>query len=176
MKATAPNDIPFQTGPTIFTGFAAGPVYQTGQYVVLCGAGGLDTGNWISYTSNIDPNNLERIGNRLPMMYGQVTAYDPISPSLSVNVLYYKSCGQGNMVTSGESYYIHSAFPFLLRQQTYNTTATVYNVKFDANVGYVNGGTTWRVPEIGLIFDGINGGVVSSVSPIVTLTCDMVSV
>jgi len=166
--ATAPETIPFQTGSVELSGFSAGPVYQIGQSVLL--TSNVAGTSWANYTSDIHASGA---GNKQPMMWGQVTAYDATTPTLTVDVNYYKSCGQTNLVAAGHEYNIFSALPFLLRQSTYDFSGSAYNVKYDANIGYLEGdGLAWRVPEIGVIFDGGP----APIADIVALACDMIPV
>ena len=122
------------------------PSITIGQSMLM--AVGL-AGAWGNYTSF-------PVGNQIRMIYGIVTAFNAATPSVTVNITYYRAYGQINFITSG-TFYVHSAFPFLLTQPTQNTT-------IDQNCGFVNGGTTWRVPEIGLVFDSESVGAFSSLS------------
>lgn len=147
----ANSTVPFALGPLTITAFAAGPVLQVGQYIMLT----VGT-TWSQYTASG--------GNRNKMMWGQVTAYNALTPSLTINIMYYRSQGSTNFVTAG-MFYIHSAFPFLLKQPSsiHATTIEGCGIGTDTAGGVCE---TYRYPEIGLIFDV---AVPDFISPFTTL-------
>jgi hypothetical protein len=160
---TAASTIPYAQGLLSIINVPTLAVAQVGEFVVLT------TATWAIFSSYpINGNN-----NNSAFMYGQVTAFDNILHTMSINIIFYSSHGNANLVTSTQGYHIFSAFPFLLKR-----SATVKSAAADFVGMYVgssdSNGASWRTPDIGLIYDTSTPPI--GVSPMTAQLSDMVPI
>ncbi len=133
--------IPYALGPYSTTKFGSGKIFYVGQWVAFT----VDTPH--DYATNQAGYN-----NNMRLMYGQVTSYNSVTPSITVNITYYRkrSTDGANMVVNGNAY-LSSAFPFLCRQTSSTFSAREDQVEAMGMALFTLGGgssAAWWTPEV----------------------------